>query len=137
MGTLSVTENLMFSAALRLPPSYSWAERREKVKKVIEELGLQKVAKSRVCIQLYMFLLYSYSTAMRVYKKIQYEEANQEVNTVQSEAEYCSKHPLSAIFFIHTHIGGALNSIFLILGHLAWSNFLEYPNCCNLCSSRC
>ena len=54
MGTLSVTENLMFSAALRLPLSYSWAERREKVKKVIEELGLQKVAKSRVCIQLYI-----------------------------------------------------------------------------------
>ncbi|XP_065906231.1 broad substrate specificity ATP-binding cassette transporter ABCG2-like isoform X2 [Dysidea avara] len=47
-GTLSVKENLMFSAALRLPASYSWSDRKEKVDKVIDELGLLKVAKSRV-----------------------------------------------------------------------------------------
>ena len=39
----------MFSAALRLPASYSWSDRKEKVDKVIDELGLLKVAKSRVC----------------------------------------------------------------------------------------
>ena len=38
----------MFSAALRLPTSYTWAERKEKVDTVIDELGLQKVADSRV-----------------------------------------------------------------------------------------
>ena len=50
VGTLSVKENLMFSAALRLPKSYSWLERKEKVDTVIDELGLQKCAKSRVCM---------------------------------------------------------------------------------------
>ena len=48
MGTLTVKENLMFSAALRLPTSYTWAERKEKVDTVIDELGLKKVADSRV-----------------------------------------------------------------------------------------
>jgi len=38
----------MFSAALRLPTSYTWLERKEKVDTVIDELGLQKVAKSQV-----------------------------------------------------------------------------------------
>ena len=41
-------ENLTFSAALRLPRSYSWAERKEKVNTVIDELGLRKVADSWV-----------------------------------------------------------------------------------------
>ena len=41
-------ENLTFSAALRLPKSYSWAERKEKVNTVIDELGLRKVADSKV-----------------------------------------------------------------------------------------
>ena len=48
VGTLTVRENLTFSAALRLPKSYSWAERKEKVNTVIDELGLRKVADSRV-----------------------------------------------------------------------------------------
>ena len=48
VGTLTVKENLTFSAALRLPRSYSWAERIEKVDTVIDELGLRKVANSRV-----------------------------------------------------------------------------------------
>ena len=43
-------ENLTFSAALRLPNSYTWAERKEKVNTVIDELGLRKVADSRVKI---------------------------------------------------------------------------------------
>ena len=41
-------ENLTFSAALRLSNSYSWAERKEKVNTVIDELGLRKVADSKV-----------------------------------------------------------------------------------------
>ena len=48
VGTLTVRENLMFSAALRLPKSYSWADRKEKVDTAIDELGLRKVANSRV-----------------------------------------------------------------------------------------
>ena len=38
----------MFSAALRLPESYTWADRKEKVETAIDELGLRKVADSRV-----------------------------------------------------------------------------------------
>ena len=48
MGTLTVRENLTFSAALRLPASYSWADRKEKVDTAIDELGLRKIADSRV-----------------------------------------------------------------------------------------
>ena len=48
MGTLTVKENLNFSAALRLPASYNSEERKEKVEDVIKELGLEKVADSRV-----------------------------------------------------------------------------------------
>lgn len=48
MGTLTVRENIMFSAALRLPRSYTWAEIKEKVDTVIDELGLRKVADNRV-----------------------------------------------------------------------------------------
>ncbi|XP_051515164.1 broad substrate specificity ATP-binding cassette transporter ABCG2-like isoform X2 [Myxocyprinus asiaticus] len=52
MGTLTVRENLRFSAALRLPKSISQREKDEKVEKLIQELGLSKVADSRVGTQL-------------------------------------------------------------------------------------
>ncbi|KTG03862.1 hypothetical protein cypCar_00023786 [Cyprinus carpio] len=52
MGTLTVRENLRFSAALRLPTSIRQREKDEKVEKLIQELGLSKVADSRVGTQL-------------------------------------------------------------------------------------
>ncbi|XP_052450743.1 broad substrate specificity ATP-binding cassette transporter ABCG2-like isoform X1 [Carassius gibelio] len=52
MGTLTVRENLRFSAALRLPKSISQQEKDEKIEKLIQELGLSKVADSRVGTQL-------------------------------------------------------------------------------------
>ncbi|KAF7657183.1 hypothetical protein LDENG_00030640 [Lucifuga dentata] len=52
MGTLTVRENFRFSAALRLPSSISEEEKEEKVNKLIQELGLSKVADSRVGTQL-------------------------------------------------------------------------------------
>ncbi|XP_026055603.1 ATP-binding cassette sub-family G member 2 isoform X2 [Carassius auratus] len=52
MGTLTVRENLRFSAALRLPKSISQQEKDEKIEKLIQELGLSKVANSRVGTQL-------------------------------------------------------------------------------------
>ncbi|KTG41286.1 hypothetical protein cypCar_00032697 [Cyprinus carpio] len=52
MGTLTVRENLRFSAALRLPKSIRQREKDEKVEKLIQELGLSKVANSRVGTQL-------------------------------------------------------------------------------------
>ncbi|KAF5897265.1 ATP-binding cassette sub-family G member 2-like, partial [Clarias magur] len=52
MGTLTVRENLRFSAALRLPMSISQKEKEEKVERLIEELGLTKVADARVGTQL-------------------------------------------------------------------------------------
>ncbi|XP_078269100.1 broad substrate specificity ATP-binding cassette transporter ABCG2-like [Rhinoraja longicauda] len=48
MGTLTVRENLQFSAALRLSRSIHSKEKRERVDKVIKELGLTNVADSKV-----------------------------------------------------------------------------------------
>ena len=39
MGTLTVRENLMFSANLRLPPSYSKYDKTRKVDSIIKQLG--------------------------------------------------------------------------------------------------
>lgn len=50
MGTLTVKENLRFSAALRLPKSVSEAERKERVEDVISELGLTHCADTKVSI---------------------------------------------------------------------------------------
>ena len=49
MGTLTVRENIAFSAALRLPSSVSRKKRNEKVETVINELGLSDIADSTVC----------------------------------------------------------------------------------------
>ncbi|XP_065829703.1 broad substrate specificity ATP-binding cassette transporter ABCG2-like [Oscarella lobularis] len=48
MGTLSVRENLQFSAALRLPRSIGEKEKRARVDMVINELGLEDVAESKI-----------------------------------------------------------------------------------------
>eukprot|EP00284_Hemiselmis_tepida_P012249 CAMPEP_0174917844 /NCGR_PEP_ID=MMETSP1355-20121228/2719_1 /TAXON_ID=464990 /ORGANISM="Hemiselmis tepida, Strain CCMP443" /LENGTH=719 /DNA_ID=CAMNT_0016162981 /DNA_START=34 /DNA_END=2193 /DNA_ORIENTATION=- len=48
MGTLTVRENLMFSAELRLPGTISYDEKQRRVQNVIDELGLNKVAESKV-----------------------------------------------------------------------------------------
>uniref|UniRef100_A0A3Q1GVL8 ATP-binding cassette, sub-family G (WHITE), member 2a n=1 Tax=Acanthochromis polyacanthus TaxID=80966 RepID=A0A3Q1GVL8_9TELE len=52
MGTLTVRENLTFSAALRLPPTISQREKKQRVDRLIQELGLGRVADSRVGTQL-------------------------------------------------------------------------------------
>uniref|UniRef100_A0A671UQD1 ATP-binding cassette, sub-family G (WHITE), member 2a n=1 Tax=Sparus aurata TaxID=8175 RepID=A0A671UQD1_SPAAU len=52
MGTLTVRENFTFSAALRLPASISQKEKDQKVEKLIQELGLGRVADSKVGTQL-------------------------------------------------------------------------------------
>lgn len=52
MGTLTVRENFSFSAALRLPSSISQEEKDKKVNRLIQELGLGRVADSRVGTQL-------------------------------------------------------------------------------------
>ncbi|NXM67156.1 ABCG2 protein, partial [Serilophus lunatus] len=51
MGTLTVRENLTFSAALRLSKSVKEKEKKERVNQIIEELGLTKVADSKVGTQ--------------------------------------------------------------------------------------
>ena len=48
MGTLTVRENLMFSAALRLPSELGTNEKRARVEMIINDLGLNKVADSKV-----------------------------------------------------------------------------------------
>ena len=48
MGTLSVRENLQFSASLRLPKSYSWKDKWLVVEEVIKELRLTQCANTKV-----------------------------------------------------------------------------------------
>ena len=48
MGTLSVRENLEFSAALRLPGHMTRTQRKERVERVIETLGLYRCADTKV-----------------------------------------------------------------------------------------
>ena len=48
MGTLTVRENLTFSAALRLPSYLSFKQQKEKVDSVIEELGLTDCQHTKV-----------------------------------------------------------------------------------------
>ena len=48
MGTLSVRENLAFSAALRLTSDVSSEEKAERVEEVINELGLKACADTKV-----------------------------------------------------------------------------------------
>jgi ATP-binding cassette subfamily G (WHITE) protein 2 len=50
MGLLTVRENIYFSASLRLPSSMSSEEKAQKVDKLIDELGLAKVADSKVSV---------------------------------------------------------------------------------------
>lgn len=47
-GTLTVRENLMFSANVRLPKDVPFIEREEQVTKVISELGLEACADTRI-----------------------------------------------------------------------------------------
>nr|XP_027776401.1 broad substrate specificity ATP-binding cassette transporter ABCG2-like isoform X4 [Marmota flaviventris] len=48
MNTLTVRENLQFSAALRLPTTMTNHEKNERINKVIEDLDLNEVANSKV-----------------------------------------------------------------------------------------
>lgn len=48
MGTLTVRENLRFSAALRLPSSVPQSEKEARVNHLIKDLGLTNVADSQV-----------------------------------------------------------------------------------------
>ena len=52
MGTLTVRENFHFSASLRLPSHMTHNQRKERVEKVISELGLTKCADTKVCLDL-------------------------------------------------------------------------------------
>ncbi|XP_076720356.2 broad substrate specificity ATP-binding cassette transporter ABCG2-like isoform X4 [Callospermophilus lateralis] len=51
MATLTVRENLQFSAALRLPTTMTNQEKNERINKVIKNLGLSKVADVKVGTQ--------------------------------------------------------------------------------------
>lgn len=48
MGTLTVRENLMFSASLRLPSEIGDNDRNQRVEMIINDLGLNKVSDSKV-----------------------------------------------------------------------------------------
>ena len=50
MGTLTIKENFMFSANLRLPSCVTTEEKEQRVEETITELGLQLVKDSRVIV---------------------------------------------------------------------------------------
>ena len=52
MGTLSVRENLQFSATLRLPAHMTRIQRKQRVEGVIETLGLYRCADTKVWTQM-------------------------------------------------------------------------------------
>ncbi|XP_069834367.1 broad substrate specificity ATP-binding cassette transporter ABCG2 isoform X2 [Dendropsophus ebraccatus] len=52
MGTLTVRENLQFSAALRLPRALKQKDKDERINQIIKELGLTKVADAKVGTEL-------------------------------------------------------------------------------------
>nr|XP_034968050.1 broad substrate specificity ATP-binding cassette transporter ABCG2-like [Zootoca vivipara] len=51
MGTLTVRENFQFSAALRLPKTVREQEKEDRINQILNELGLTKVADSKVGTQ--------------------------------------------------------------------------------------
>ena len=58
MGTMTVRENLAFSAALRLPSNLSNADRQKRVDLTIEDLGLYNCADTRVSSFRFLFIFY-------------------------------------------------------------------------------
>lgn len=52
MGNLTVEENILFSANLRLPPQTTVVERRKRVAEVIQQLGLSACANTRMGTEL-------------------------------------------------------------------------------------
>lgn len=54
MGTLTIRENFMFSANLRLPKSVGRSEKEKRVADTISELGLEHVADSKVRMPIVM-----------------------------------------------------------------------------------
>ena len=52
MGTLTVRENFMFSANVRLPSTVTKAEKDKRVDEVIHSLGLTHCAQTKVCLRL-------------------------------------------------------------------------------------
>ena len=63
MGTLTVRENLYFSAALRLPLSVSWDQKKRCIKRIISELGLEDCADTRVKSQ-HTYILLDHSLSL-------------------------------------------------------------------------
>ena len=57
MGTLTVKENISFSAKLRMAPGLTSVERDELVNDVVEELGLTHVADSKVTRNHFILIL--------------------------------------------------------------------------------
>lgn len=50
MGTMTVRENLEFSAALRLPKDFTKKDRARRVESIIQDLGLYRCADTRVSL---------------------------------------------------------------------------------------
>lgn len=53
MGTMTVRENLEFSAALRLPKDFTKKDREKRVNSIIQDLGLFRCADTRVSLFIY------------------------------------------------------------------------------------
>ena len=69
MGTLTVRENFYFSAALRLPLSISWNDKKRRVEKTIADLGLTDCADTKVSVNCRNILLLMYTDWYRVLQR--------------------------------------------------------------------
>ena len=56
MGTLTVRENLAFSAALRLPSEFTDSDRKVRVEQIIKDLELSQCADTKVLLSFVVFL---------------------------------------------------------------------------------
>lgn len=56
MGTLTVRENLAFSAALRLPSEFTDSDRKVRVEQIIKDLELSQCADTKVLLSFVVFV---------------------------------------------------------------------------------
>ena len=56
MGTLTVRENLAFSATLRLPPEFTDSDRKVRVEQIIKDLELSQCADTKVLLSFVVFV---------------------------------------------------------------------------------
>ncbi|KAG8134387.1 hypothetical protein E2320_007505, partial [Naja naja] len=98
MGTLTVRENLMFSAALRLPLSMSKYEKNQRVDQVLKELDLAKVADTKPRYSI--FKLFDSLTLLAAGRLLYHGPADNALPYFKSLGFVCEPYNNPADFFL-------------------------------------